>query len=113
MYRTTKIEATAWAETGPAPPRISYRREVELQTIGGITFYLDIRGTVALAPGTALPTSPDAALHMRGRVVRSQRSVHVEGADVIEGASTPPTRSAANRSASSPTPLCPITPSSR
>jgi hypothetical protein len=84
MYRTTKIEATAWAEVGPAPPRISYRREVELQTLDGIKFYLDIRGTVALAPGTALPTSPDAAVQMRGRMVRSQRSVHVEGADVIE-----------------------------
>ncbi len=84
MYRTTKIETTAWAEVGPGPPRIAYRREVELQTIDGIRFYLDIRGTVALAPGTALPTTPDAALQMRGRMVRSQRTVHVEGGDVIE-----------------------------
>jgi Pre-toxin TG len=83
MFRTTKTETTAWAEVGPGPPRISYRRVVELQTIDGINFYLDIRGNVALAPGTALPTSPEAALQMRGRVL-SQRSVHVEGGDVIE-----------------------------
>jgi hypothetical protein len=31
-----------------------------------------------------LPTSPEAALQMRGRMVRSQRSIHVEGGDVIE-----------------------------
>jgi hypothetical protein len=84
MSRTTKIEATAWAEVGPGSPRISYRREVELQTVDGITFYLDIRGDVALAPGTVLPASPEAALQTRGRSVLSQRTVHVEGSDVIE-----------------------------
>ncbi len=84
MYRTTKTEVTAWAEVGPGKPRISYRREVELQTVDGITFYLDIRGSVALAPGTALPTSAEAALQMQGRKVLSQRTLHVEGGDVIE-----------------------------
>jgi Pre-toxin TG len=84
MFRTTEIEATAWAEVEAAPPRIRYRRDVNLQTIDGIEFYLDIRGTVYLPPGTALPTTPDAALRTRGRLVRSQRSVHVEGSDVIE-----------------------------
>lgn len=83
MHRTTKIETTAWAEVRPGPPRISYRRVVELQTIDGINFYLEIRGNVALEPGSALPTSPEAALRMRGRVL-SQRTVHVEGGDVIE-----------------------------
>lgn len=84
MFRTTTIEVTAWAEVGPGSPRISYRREVELQTIDGISFYLDIRGNVALPPGAALPTSPEKALQARGRLVRSQRTVHVEGGDVIE-----------------------------
>jgi len=37
MHRTTTIEATAWAETKPASPRILYRREVELKTSDGIT----------------------------------------------------------------------------
>jgi len=84
MIRMTKIEATGWGEVGPAPPRITYRREVELQTLDGINFYLDIRGTVYLDPGTPLPTTPEAALQMRGRLVRSQRSIHVEGGDVVE-----------------------------
>ena len=84
MSRTTSVEATAWAEVGPGPPRIRYRRTVELQTLEGVTFYLDIRGTVDLAPGTALPTSVEAALQTRGLRVLSQRSVHVEGGDVVE-----------------------------
>ncbi len=83
MRRTTTIEATAWAEVGPAQPRISYRREVELQTTDGITVYLDIRGTVLLPEGTALPSSPDAALDMPGLMVRSQRTTRVDGGDVI------------------------------
>jgi hypothetical protein len=84
MFRTTEIEATAWVEVEAAPPRISYRREVNLRTIDGIEFYLDIRGTVYLPSGTSLPDTPDAALQTRGRLVRSQRSMHVEGGDVIE-----------------------------
>ena len=84
MFRTTEIEATAWAEVEAAPPRISYRRQVNLRTIDGIEFYLDIRGTVYLPSGTALPDTPDAVLQTRGRLVRSQRSVHIEGGDVIE-----------------------------
>ena len=70
MYRTTKIEATAWAEAGPATAAhlISARGGAPDPSMAS-SFYLDIRGTVALAPGTALPTSPEAALQMRGRMV--------------------------------------------
>lgn len=83
MRRTTSIEATAWAEIGPAAPRILYRREIELKTTEGITVYLAIRGTVRLSPGTVLPSDPAAALAMRGRLVESQRTVRVDGGDVI------------------------------
>ncbi len=83
MHRTTTIEATGWAEVGPARPRISYRREVELETADGITVYLDIRGTVKLQPGVALPADEAAALAMRGREVLSQRTLRVDGGDVI------------------------------
>ena len=83
MRRTTTIEATGWAEREPAPPRISYRREVELETADGITVYLDIRGTVKLQPGTKLPADEAAALAMRGREVLSQRTLRVDGGDVI------------------------------
>ena len=68
---------------GPAQPRITYRREVELQTTDGITVYLDIRGTVLLPEGSALPSSPDAALDTPGLMVRSQRTTRVDGGDVI------------------------------
>lgn len=84
MARTTSIEATAWAEIGPGPPRIRYRRTVELETLEGIHFYLDIRGTVDLAPGTTLPTSEDAALRMPGIQVLSQRTTKADGADLVE-----------------------------
>ncbi len=83
MHRTTTIEATGWAEVGPAPPRISYRREVELETVDGITVYLDIRGTVKLQPGMTLPADEAAALALRGREVLSQRTLRVDGGDVI------------------------------
>lgn len=83
LHRTTAIEASSWAEVGPAPPRISYRREVELWTRDGISVYLDIRGTVRLDPGTALPTDEAGALAMRGREVLSQRTLRIDGGDVI------------------------------
>ncbi len=82
-HRTTHIEASAWAEVGPAVPRITYHREVELKTTGGISIYLDLRGTVYLKPGEALPTGPAAALDVVGRLVRTQRTLRVEGGDVI------------------------------
>ena len=84
LVRTTTVEATAWGEIAPGPPRVTYRREVELETADGITFYLDIRGTVALAPGTELPKSADAAIARSGRMVRSQRTTRVEGGGVVE-----------------------------
>jgi len=82
-HRTTRIEASGWAEVGPSTPRISYHREVELTTADGITVYLDIRGTVYLNPGTALPTGPQAALDVVGRLVRTQRTLRIDGGDVI------------------------------
>lgn len=84
LVRTTSIEATSWAEVGPGPPRIRYRRTVELETIDGIRFYLDIRGTVDLAPGTRLPDDGGAALQLRGARVLSQRTTHADGADLVE-----------------------------
>lgn len=81
LHRTTKIESDRWGEIGPNPPRIKYRREVNLRTADGAEVYVDIRGIVRLQPGTTLPDTPEAALNISGLAVETQLSFVVEGGD--------------------------------
>lgn len=83
MRRTTTVEATGWAEVGPAPPRVNYHREVDLTTEDGIHVYLDIRETAMLAPDAPVPETPEAALGAVGRRVRSQLTVRIDGGDIV------------------------------
>lgn len=84
IRRTTTIEVTAWEEVGPGRPRVLYKREVDMTTVDGVKIRLDISATVLLTSAAGLPTSPEAALHVRGKAVRNNFGVHVEGGDVID-----------------------------
>jgi hypothetical protein len=83
FHRTTKIEADAWGEVGPAPPRINYDRRVHLWTSDGITAYLRILVTIYLDPSERLPKSPDEAFRTIGRAARGGWDFSAEGGDLI------------------------------
>lgn len=79
LHRTTKIEADAWGEVGPAPPRVKYDRRVDLETRDGITVSLRINVTVYLPVGEKLPRTPEEALSRIGRHVRGGRYFTASG----------------------------------
>jgi hypothetical protein len=83
MHRSTKIVADAWGEVGPRPPRITYRREIRLSTADGASVYLDLRGTVYLPQGAALPTWPEAAMDTIGLGTITDWHLKIEGADLV------------------------------
>ncbi len=83
LHRTTKIEADAWGEVGPAPPRVRYDRRVDLRTPDGITVTLRVNVTIYLRPGEKLPATAEEALRRAGHHVSGGRYFTATGGSVV------------------------------
>lgn len=83
LRRTTTVTADRWGEVGPAPPRIKYDRQVDLQTPDGISAHLRIATTVYLDPHASLPTSQGQALLAVGRGVQGGWYFDADGGDLV------------------------------